>query len=125
MIRRLMDFLKGKWCRMRFMIVISFLLFSSRVLSDDSIYKCSYYGDSFEMINSVDFNGEYVSFNKGKNKVYNTGLKSDDFSSVFMNGNLRAMIKYIGDGMTNVKVWVRTKNEWKEMVGVYQCRNSS
>lgn len=108
---------------MKIIIAVILLFISTGAFADAAIYKCSYYGDLYDVLNDVDSNGEFISFDNGAHKIYNTGLKGDDLSSIFSTGDYRAMIKYIGNGMTNIKMYVRPKNEWIEMASVYQCRN--
>lgn len=103
--------------------LLTYFSVNTATLASASIYKCSYYGDLYEVVNDVDSNGEYISFDNSAHKIYNTGLKGDDLSSIFSTGNTRAMIKYIDNGMTDIKLFVRPKNEWIEMIGVYQCKN--
>jgi hypothetical protein len=104
-------------------VLLTYFSVNATTLASPSIYKCSYYGDLYNIVNDVDSNGEYISFDNGTHKVYNTGLKDTDLASIFSTGNTRAMVKYIDNGMTNIKLFVRTKNNWVEMTGVYQCKN--
>lgn len=116
-----------KMDKMKFKTILAVLLtyfsVNAATLASPSIYKCSYYGDLYDVVNDVDSNGEYISFDNGIHKAYNTGLKSDDLSSIFSSGNTRAMVKYVDNGMTNIKLFVRPKSEWIEKIGVYQCKN--